>query len=119
FEESMSGSDLPPPGPSHYAARRALWLKSSSNESPCPRREPSTSCRRLERLLLSPDAVRDDTVWKNGIERVWRGLNAGKNLRHRLPLDLVIKVVHAAWLRDNTWPIGMYAPEPDDVLDHD
>ena len=27
-----------------------------------------------------------------------------------------MKVVHAAWLRDNTWPAGAVAPEPDDIL---
>lgn len=27
-----------------------------------------------------------------------------------------IKIVHAAWLRDNTWPLGAVAPEPDDIL---
>lgn len=27
-----------------------------------------------------------------------------------------IKIIHAAWLRDRTWPAGAVAPEPDDVL---
>jgi hypothetical protein len=27
-----------------------------------------------------------------------------------------IKIVHAAWLRDNTWPPGAVAPDPDDIL---
>ena len=26
-----------------------------------------------------------------------------------------IKIVHAAWIRDHTWPVGLEAPEPDDV----
>jgi hypothetical protein len=36
-----------------------------------------------------------------------------------LPFELFtyvvkIKIVHAAWLRDDTWPPGGVAPEPDD-----
>lgn len=27
-----------------------------------------------------------------------------------------IKIVHAAWLRDDTWPSGALAPESDDIL---
>jgi hypothetical protein len=27
-----------------------------------------------------------------------------------------MKIVHSAWLRDNTWPVGAVAPEPDDVV---
>jgi hypothetical protein len=29
---------------------------------------------------------------------------------------LKIKVTHAAWIRDQTWPMGAVAPEPDDIL---
>ena len=27
-----------------------------------------------------------------------------------------VKIVHAAWARDNTWPPGAVAPESDDIL---
>jgi len=27
-----------------------------------------------------------------------------------------IKIVHAAWFRDHTWPADAVAPEPDDIL---
>jgi hypothetical protein len=29
---------------------------------------------------------------------------------------LQIKIIHAAWLRDQTWPAGAIAPEPDDEM---
>lgn len=31
-------------------------------------------------------------------------------------LFIKIKVTHAAWIRDQTWPMGAIAPEPDDML---
>jgi hypothetical protein len=27
-----------------------------------------------------------------------------------------MKIIHSAWLRDDTWPAGAVAPEPDDVM---
>jgi hypothetical protein len=62
--------------------------------------------------------VESEDVWKSGIQRVWRGLLTGERLKRRLPMNLVIKIIHAGWLRDpDTWPPGAVAPEPDDVLD--
>lgn len=32
---------------------------------------------------------------------------------------LQVRIVHAAWLRDSTWPANAQAPEPDDELPPD
>jgi hypothetical protein len=116
FEDSLSNATLPPPGPSHYAARRALWLTPTSG-LPLPQ-VPSTSRQKLEQLLSAPGAAESEEIWRAGIQRVWRGLVTGERLKRRLPMNLVIKIIHAGWLRDpDTWPPGAVAPEPDDVLD--
>jgi hypothetical protein len=79
---------------------------------------PSTSRQRLEQLLSAPGAAESEETWKSGIERVWKGLVTGEKLKRRLPMNLVIKIIHAGWLRDpETWPPGAIAPEPDDVLE--
>ena len=119
---------LPPPGPDHYAARRARWLTPTDTQ-PHPRHVPRSHVR-LQRLLSQPDPHRDQ-VWKRGIDQVWDGLVNGNRLKHRLPMSLVvctrlalpsfllmrpqIKVIHAAWRRDpDTWPEGAVAPDSDD-----
>ncbi|CAK5275408.1 unnamed protein product, partial [Mycena citricolor] len=79
-----------------------------------PDLEPSSSRRKLERILSSPDALTSNEIWRNHVEKIWNGLNAGGKLRRRLPMHLVIKIIHSSWLRDSTWPVGQAAPEPDD-----
>ncbi|KAH7931221.1 hypothetical protein BV22DRAFT_983577, partial [Leucogyrophana mollusca] len=103
---------LPPPGPEHYAARRALWLTPTK----LPQRSSQSSSRqRLEQLLSPPGAVRSEEAWRGGVEKVWKGLVAGGRLKRRLPMTLVIKVIHAGWLRDpETWPAGAVGPDSDD-----
>ncbi|KAH0839936.1 hypothetical protein J3R83DRAFT_890 [Lanmaoa asiatica] len=102
---------LPPPGPVHYAARRARWL--ASPDSPPPLRTPPSHAR-LQRLLNHPDP-HSDPVWNRGIDQVWKGLIKGNRLKHRLPMSLVIKIIHAAWRRDpETWPEGAVVPDSDE-----
>ncbi|KAJ3894015.1 hypothetical protein GG344DRAFT_42110 [Lentinula edodes] len=115
FQHILETSELPPPGPLYYAARRALWLKSPDNNTP-RQFSPSTSRHKLENLLDTPDAIYSDAVWEGGIHKVWKGLSGGASLKRRLPLNLVIKIVHCAWVRDETWPMGRVAPEPDDMV---
>ncbi|KAF9247363.1 hypothetical protein BU15DRAFT_26258, partial [Melanogaster broomeanus] len=104
---------LPPPGPTHYAFRRACWLAAPTNEPKHP--PPKTASRlKLERLLCKPDAARSDESWRGGVDTVWKKLTSGRKLRHRLPVSLVIKVIHAGWLRDpETWPEGAVVPMSD------
>lgn len=78
---------LPPPGPNHYAARRARWL-ASPDSPPRPRRTPPPHAR-LQRLLSHPDP-HSDPVWNRGIDQVWKGLVKGNRLKHRLPMSLVV-----------------------------
>lgn len=92
FEDLLSASHLPPPGPAHYAARRALWLAPRGSSSP-RHSETSSSRKRLEMLLNSPNAVNNDQVWKGGVEKVWRGLNAGGSLKRMLPMGLVVSTL--------------------------
>ncbi|KAJ3722402.1 hypothetical protein C8R42DRAFT_554645, partial [Lentinula raphanica] len=106
---------LPPPGPSYYVARRALWLRCPPDTNATARESsPSVSRNKLENLLSTPAAIYDDEIWESGIHKVWKGLSAGASLKRRLPLNLVIKIIHCAWVRDETWPAGAVAPEPDD-----
>jgi hypothetical protein len=79
--------NLPPPGPAHYAARRALWLTPTKVPRHSP---PSSSRQRLEHLLSEKDAVNNEEAWKNGIEKVWKGLVNGGRLKRSLPLSLVV-----------------------------
>ena len=79
---------LPPPGPAHYAARRARWLAAPDTHTP-PRRTPPSHAR-LQRLLSQPDP-HSDPVWNRGIDQVWNGLSKGNRLKHRLPMSLVVR----------------------------
>lgn len=107
----ISNPEFPPSGPAHYAARRALWLTPTKVHRRPP---PSSSRQRLEQLLNEPGAVNNEQAWKDGIEKVWKGLVNGGRLKRSLPLTLVIKVIHAGWLRDpDTWPSGAVAPDSD------
>ncbi|KAH8830365.1 hypothetical protein DL96DRAFT_1592612 [Flagelloscypha sp. PMI_526] len=103
-----------PPGPDYYAARRALWLSPNPAIARArPQDEPESTSRRQLNYLLSQPLT--DDIWR-ALEKVWKGLAGGGRLKRRLPLSMVIKIIHAAWMQDNTWPVGRVAPEPDDVL---
>ncbi|TDL29919.1 hypothetical protein BD410DRAFT_780423 [Rickenella mellea] len=108
----MSSAELPPPGPSHFYARRALWL-ALPPEPPTPP-SPSPSRVKLEALLSREGAAESEEVWRAGLSNVWKGLIGGNQLRKRLPLAIVLKILQAGWLRDGTWPHGAVAP-PDDM----
>ncbi|KAJ7781065.1 hypothetical protein B0H16DRAFT_1298520 [Mycena metata] len=110
---SSSSSEPPLSGVDLYNARRALWLTPTVPPRPP---EPSSSRRKLEQVLSTPDALTSDEVWFGSVEKIWKGLGAGGRLKRRLPMTLVIKIIHSAWLRDQTWPAGAAAPEPDDEL---
>jgi hypothetical protein len=83
----ISNPEFPPSGPAHYAARRALWLTPTKVHH---RSSPSSSRQRLEQLLSEPGAVNNEQVWKDGIEKVWKGLVNGGRLKRSLPLALVV-----------------------------
>jgi len=118
FDDLIASSELPPPGPDLYLARRELWLTPNQSSPKSPRAKESTGPRkRLEDLLNPPNAIENDKVWKS-VEKVWKNLAAGGKPHSNLPLPLAIKIIHGAWLRDPvTWPRAVIAaPQPDDVL---
>ncbi|KLO08435.1 hypothetical protein SCHPADRAFT_835333 [Schizopora paradoxa] len=102
---------MPEPGLDYFYARRVLWLLPPPIE-PRPV-SPSPSRIKLEALLNQPGAVESEEVWKAGLKNVWKGLVGGNQLRKRLPLSIVLKILQAGWLRDGTWPEGMVAPSWD------
>jgi hypothetical protein len=89
WDAILAASELPPPGPDHYAARRKLWLTPRHIVQSSPL-ESSTSRQRLEKLLNLPNATESDEAWNDGIENVWKGLNAGGKLKRRLPMALIV-----------------------------
>ncbi|KAJ3778946.1 hypothetical protein FB446DRAFT_711587 [Lentinula raphanica] len=92
FEQLLEASRLPPPGPSYYVARRALWLRCPPDTNATARESsPSVSRNKLENLLSTPAAIYDDEIWESGIHKVWKGLSAGASLKRRLPLNLVVR----------------------------
>jgi len=118
FAQRLIITPLPPPGPSHYAARRKLWLTPNLKSHSTP--EPSGTQLKLQEVLDQPGAAESEEVWKAGIEKVWKGLINGGRLKKRLPMKTVVKIIHAGWLRDpSIWPAGAVAPEPDDVFEDD
>jgi len=120
FDEILQSSSLPGPGPDFYAARRCLWL--TPTRGPCvkPATDPpseSSSRQKLEFVLNQPDAIHNQDLWHHSLEKIWDGLSSGGRLKYRLPMNLIVKITHAAWLRDRTWPVGMEAPDSDENLD--
>ncbi|KAJ3556151.1 hypothetical protein NM688_g2185 [Phlebia brevispora] len=111
FEDLMSSTVLPPPGPAHFAARRAIWRRPVS--FPPPSTEQSA---KLVELLEREGPIDSDEVWNRGLDKIWKGVTGGGRLKRRLPMRYLIKILQAGWVRDGTWPRGYAAPEPDDEL---
>ncbi|KAG6895416.1 hypothetical protein C0992_001378 [Termitomyces sp. T32_za158] len=90
FDDILDSSSLPPPGPDFYAARRALWLTPRPVMRHPDSTSPSVSRQRLEGLLSTPDAAKDDYAWNHGVKKVWGVLDTGSRLRRPLPLSLIV-----------------------------
>lgn len=88
IDELLATTPLPP-GPAYYLARRKLWLTPRSPRVPCLP-DYSASRQRLQAVLSEPNVVHDDDAWRNGIEKVWKGLSSGGKLKHRLPMNLIV-----------------------------
>ena len=132
FDEILQSSSLPDPGPDFYDARRRLWLTRSPRVRPAAKDPPSSSRQKLEFLLNQPDAIHNQDLWHHSLEKIWDGLSSGGRLKYTLPMNLIVrssiqkknsniililykvKIAHAAWLRDKTWPVGMEAPDSDE-----
>lgn len=111
FDEILQASSLPSPGTDFYHARRRLWLTPRVKPQTDP---PPSSRQKLEFLLNQPDAIHNQDLWHQSLEKIWAGLSSGRRLKYRLPMNVIVKIVHATWLRDNTWPVGAEAPDSDE-----
>jgi len=87
---------------------------SSSMATSRPPLDPSR--QRISDLLASPGAAESEEIWNRGLSVLWRGLVTGSKFKKPLPLDIVIKILYAGWIRDGTWPAGATIP-PSPPLD--
>ncbi len=92
FDQILQHTELPNPGPEYYEARRRLWLTPRISPSP---QGPSSAREKLEEILSRPNAVHSINLWNNGLERVWKGLSSGGNLKSRLPMALVVRILES------------------------
>jgi hypothetical protein len=95
FDQILQQAELPNPGPEYYEARRRLWLTPRMVPSP---RGLSSAREKLEEILSRPNAVHSINLWNNGLERVWKGLSSGGNLKIRLPMALVVRILQSFFL---------------------
>ncbi|KAI0796827.1 hypothetical protein C8Q75DRAFT_802504 [Abortiporus biennis] len=115
FQDLLETTDLPEQGPALFAARRALWYARRTDiEAP----ETSHMNSTLEAVLNGDRALDSDEVWNAGLGRIWKGIVGGSRLKRRLPLNSVIKILQAGWVREGTWPRGGIAPDSDDDLQY-
>ncbi|TFK22349.1 hypothetical protein FA15DRAFT_671648 [Coprinopsis marcescibilis] len=114
FDELLAKSDLPPPGPALYAARRQLWLSPGWERARQPKPQ-SSSRQKLELVLNQPNLLHNQEAWKK-VDRVWRNLSNGSRLNEGLPMNQIIRIVHAAWIRDGLWPAGLIVLASDDEV---
>lgn len=133
FEQAMSKTAFPEPGPQYYAIRQALW-RTQTRPPPSQPRTAVTRIPKLQAILQREGPLDKEEYWKGGLEKIYKGLVSGQRIKDRLPLrDLVcpplalndpavlippqVKILQAGWIHDGTWPKGQLAPEPDDEMD--
>ncbi|PCH41507.1 hypothetical protein WOLCODRAFT_137435 [Wolfiporia cocos MD-104 SS10] len=92
FEEHLQATTMPPPGPDHFNARRAVWCKARPD-----RTQPTDTTgqrERLEAVLNQEGAVESDDVWEvQGVKQAWSRIMDGRRLRQRLPLRVVVRAL--------------------------
>ncbi|KAI5893873.1 uncharacterized protein SCHCODRAFT_02623010 [Schizophyllum commune H4-8] len=118
FDELLSLTPMPPPGPDYFAARRALWnsdWKKAESKRRTPPPPPSSARQRLEQQTASPDVIYNDQVWAAHLQKIWKSLAAGDRFKYPMPLRIVVRIAQAAWLRDNIWPPGMVVASTSDA----
>ena len=86
FDELLAVTDLPPPGPELYAARRKLWLTPRQSDQQASQL-PSMAQRKLDNLL---NKVADDRVWNSSIGPAWKRISTGANLKQNIPMALMV-----------------------------
>jgi hypothetical protein len=88
FTELLADAGLPPPGPGHFAARRALWTKPTASSR--LDQAPPPSRVRLENLLDQPGGLESPEVWDAVLSKICKGLVGGCKLKSSLPLRVVV-----------------------------
>ena len=91
FDQILQQASLPEPGPDYYAARRRIWLTPTRVLPPPP--PASSSRQRIENLFNQSNGhsiVYSHEAWRNGLEKVWKGLSSGVRLKYNLPLNIVV-----------------------------
>ncbi|KAH9179782.1 hypothetical protein EDB89DRAFT_2224781 [Lactarius sanguifluus] len=98
FQTLLATAALPSPGPDYFAARRALWITPTA----ASRLDQTTSASLIKRdgPLENPGASESYEVWEDRL----------------LPLRAVIKIVHAGWRRDGTWPDNTIVVDEDNFF---
>ncbi|KAH9077258.1 hypothetical protein EDB83DRAFT_2349081 [Lactarius deliciosus] len=92
FQALLATADLPSPGPDYFAARRALWITPTA----ASRLDQTTSAS----LIKRDGASESSEIWEDRL----------------LPLRAVIKIVHAGWRRDGTWPDNAIVVDEDNFF---
>ncbi|KIY74193.1 hypothetical protein CYLTODRAFT_484931 [Cylindrobasidium torrendii FP15055 ss-10] len=105
-------------GPEFYEKRRREWLTPKPNKPPAssPPAAVLQTRQRLAEILDNPKRAHTEAAWREALKNVWSSFGSGRALSWPLPMTLVIRLAHVAWVRDNTWPAGQVAPDPDDEL---
>ena len=91
FDQILQAASLPEPGPEYYAARRRIWL--TPTQVLPPPASASLSRQRIENLFNQSNGnsiVYSHEAWRNGLEKVWKGLSSGVRLKYKLPLNIVV-----------------------------
>lgn len=91
FDDLVASLQMLPPGFEYFRARRGLWLTPRSSKT--SKSDISSAHEQLVEILRTPEAVFNDSCWRNGIEKVWNGLSKGARLKHGLPLDLAVCIL--------------------------
>jgi len=110
----VENHSLPPPGPEHYHARREIWrtapIKASTEHPPTEESATPTPTEKISAMIASASSIASEDLWNRGLRTLSQGLLEGHRLRKPLGMDVVIKILHATWLRDGTWPSATINP---------
>ncbi|PFH51354.1 hypothetical protein AMATHDRAFT_175225 [Amanita thiersii Skay4041] len=108
FDQLLIASSLPPPGPAHYEARRRLWLTPRAHSDNLAPKPNLYRRQQLANYLGSRDPFK--------INKLWTIISSSKrHFSDRIPLSLMIPIIHAGWICDQTWPADAVAPDSDET----
>ncbi|KIL70183.1 hypothetical protein M378DRAFT_156252 [Amanita muscaria Koide BX008] len=115
FDQLLAAENLPPPGPAYYEARRQLWLTPHPQRTAVAPRTNFCRRRKLEKLVVVPEQQKDSDQYCETIRGLWKAICSSKRFNDRVPLRLMISIVHATWQQDETWPKGAIVHSSDEA----